>query len=67
MYFRMIKIAIMKRFFLFIFTSFLFYSCQKEYQPRTIESISIQEFKRDSTSIRAINAIDINHSLLCWL
>lgn len=34
----------------------LFYSCSKEYTPRLIENITIEEFKMDSTSIRAIHA-----------
>ncbi|MBL4604380.1 MAG: oxidoreductase [Flavobacteriaceae bacterium] len=33
-------------------------SCQKEYQPRTIDSVSIEEYKIDSVSIRAILPID---------
>jgi len=44
----------MKRFLLLICTSFLLFSCDKEYQPRIIDSISIEEFKIDSVSIRAI-------------
>lgn len=35
-------------------------SCKKEYQPRTITNVEIHEFKMDSTSIRAIEAIDEN-------
>lgn len=35
-------------------------SCEKEHQPRNIDSVSIQEFKIDSVSIRAIHAIDEN-------
>ncbi len=50
----------MKRFFLLIFTFVFLYSCQKEYQPRNIDSISLQKFKIDTTSIRAIHAIDGN-------
>lgn len=45
----------------FLFFGLLFISCkEEEYQPRNIDSITIQEFKRDSTSIRAIEAVDIN-------
>jgi len=33
-------------------------SCEKEYQPRIIDSISIKEFKIDSISIRTIVALD---------
>ncbi len=36
----------------------LFISCKVSYTPRNIESISIQEFVIDSTSIRAIQVID---------
>lgn len=44
---------------------FLFYvliSCktEKQYTPRTINSVTITEMKQDSTSIRAILAIDAN-------
>lgn len=35
-------------------------SCQKEYQPRVIDSVEIKEFKIDSVSIRAIHANDGN-------
>ncbi|MEQ6124008.1 oxidoreductase [Pseudotenacibaculum sp. MALMAid0570] len=50
----------MKRFFLLIFTFVFFFSCQKEYQPRTIDAISLQKYTIDSTSIRAIYAADSN-------
>ena len=48
----------MKRFLLLTLVVILFFSCKKEYVPRTIESISIQEFKIDNSSIRAIHPID---------
>ena len=47
----------MKRFSLLILVALIFSSCKKEYQPRDIENITIQEFKMDSTSIRSIEAI----------
>lgn len=50
----------MKRFLLLIFTFVFLYSCQKEYQPRNIDSISLEKFNIDTTSIRAIHAIDAN-------
>jgi len=43
---------------LFIFSiSILCFSCKKEYQPRDFNTISIQEFKMNSTSIRTIHAL----------
>ncbi|TMM31179.1 oxidoreductase [Polaribacter aestuariivivens] len=42
---------------LFISLIFLI-SCKNEYQPRNIDSITIKEFKMDSTSIRAIQVVD---------
>lgn len=43
------------------FLGFLFIStCQKSYTPRNLQSIRVQEFKMDSTSIRAITVIDAN-------
>ena len=48
----------MKRISILIFAFLLIISCSKEYIPRNIENIDIQEFKMDSTSIRAIQAID---------
>jgi photosystem II stability/assembly factor-like uncharacterized protein len=48
----------MKRISIFIFTFLLINSCSKEYISRDIETIEIQEFKIDSTSIRAIQVID---------
>lgn len=47
----------MKRFLALLLLIVLTNSCQQEYQPRNIDTISIQEFKRDSVSIRAIQAI----------
>lgn len=41
---------------LLILTSFI--SCVKTYSPRKISQVTIQEFKRDSTSIRAILSIN---------
>ena len=46
----------MYRTILLFFTFILFISCKEEYQPRNIENITIQEFKIDSVSIRAIYA-----------
>ncbi len=48
----------MKRITVLIFTFLIIISCSKEYTPRIIENIEIQEFKMDSTSIRAIQVID---------
>ena len=48
----------MKRISLLIFTFLIITSCSKEYAPRNIKSIEIQEFKMDSTSIRAIKVLD---------
>lgn len=53
----------MKQFSLLIIVVLISFSCNKEYQTRTIEKINIQEFKKDSTSIRAIKAIDKNHMI----
>jgi photosystem II stability/assembly factor-like uncharacterized protein len=50
----------MKRLSLLIFAFLLITSCITEYTPRNIETIEIQEFKIDSTSIRAISALDVN-------
>ncbi len=50
----------MKRFSLLILVVIISYSCKKEYQPRNIDSIKITEFKRDSSSIRAIKVISEN-------
>lgn len=48
----------MKRIFLLTCTLLFLFSCQKEYQPRNIENVSIEEIKIDSVSIRAIKVID---------
>jgi photosystem II stability/assembly factor-like uncharacterized protein len=48
----------MKRISTLIFAFLLIISCSKEYVPRDIESIDIQEFKIDSTSIRTIQVIN---------
>ncbi len=48
----------MKQFSLLIIVVLISFSCKKEYQPRTFESIKITEFKKDSTSIRAIKVIN---------
>jgi photosystem II stability/assembly factor-like uncharacterized protein len=50
----------MKRLSILITVAIIFISCKTEYQPRNIDSISIKKFKMDSTSIRAIQAIDKN-------
>ena len=50
----------MKRLFWLFAISFLIISCKTAYQPRNLETIDIQEFKIDSTSIRAIVAVDEN-------
>lgn len=50
----------MKSIFLFIFTFLFFTSCQQNYIPRKSIKINLQNFKIDSTSIRAIIAIDSN-------
>ncbi len=47
----------MKKLSRILIVGLFFISCKKEYQPRNIESVSIQEFKMDSTSIRAIHVI----------
>lgn len=51
----------MKQFLTIIFFGYLLLSCKKEYQSRTITKIDIEEFKMDSTSIRAIEVIDKNN------
>lgn len=48
----------MKRITVLIFALLIITSCSKEYTSRNIENIEIQEFKMDSTSIRAIQVID---------
>ena len=41
-----------------IFSFLFFISCTHVYQPRSISDIVIKNFKMDSTSIRAIQAVD---------
>jgi len=48
----------MFRIVFFGFLGLFLFSCKSTYQPRDIDKISIQEFKIDSTSIRAIQTID---------
>ena len=48
----------MKRISAIIITFLVFISCKEKYAPRNIENISIEEFKMDSTSIRAIKTVD---------
>lgn len=50
----------MKRFFTLFLLGIITISCTKEYQPRTLETVTIKEFSIDSTSIRAIHPIDEN-------
>ncbi|WP_026777617.1 oxidoreductase [Polaribacter sp. Hel_I_88] len=50
----------MKRIALLILVFLLIISCTKEYVPRNIDSIEIEEFKMEDTSIRAIIALDEN-------
>ncbi len=53
----------MKRIILLFCIAFISFSCKTEYQVRNIENINIQEFKMDSTSIRAILALSANELL----
>lgn len=48
----------MKSLFAVVFLLVFFSCCTKEYKPRNIDNISIEEFKIDSSSIRSIVAID---------
>ena len=48
----------MKRSLLLFCAIILFFSCKQEYLVRSIESVNIQEFDMDSTSIRAIIGIN---------
>ncbi len=50
----------MKRITVFIFAFLFFISCKENYQPRSIDKITIQEFKMDSMSIRAIQVVNEN-------
>lgn len=43
---------------LILFCLMLILGCTKKYEPRIIDNIEIQEFKIDSTSIRAIKVVD---------
>ena len=53
----------MKRFLLVFSISILIFSCKQEYMVRSIESVSIQKFDMDSTSIRAIIGIDADNMI----
>ncbi len=48
----------MRRIFGIILILLFLISCKQEYQPRNLSSISIEEYKIDDTSIRAIQVID---------
>ena len=48
----------MKRILLLICFVIVCFSCKQEYMVRSIESVSIQKFDLDSTSIRAIHAVN---------
>ncbi|KRP29233.1 MAG: oxidoreductase [Cryomorphaceae bacterium BACL22 MAG-120619-bin32] len=50
----------MKSISILFFAFLLMTACQQKYIPRNLTSINIQKFKIDSTSIRAIVAIDSN-------
>ena len=50
----------MKSISILFFAILLMTACQQKYIPRNLTSINIQKFKIDSTSIRAIVAIDSN-------
>ncbi|WP_028891862.1 oxidoreductase [Tenacibaculum sp. 47A_GOM-205m] len=52
----------MKRFVILFLVIFSLFSCktEKQYTPRTINSVTITKIKQDSTSIRAILAINAN-------
>jgi len=50
----------MSRRVLLLVSIMLFVSCKETYQPRVTIELNIQEFKIDSTSIRAIVAVDKN-------
>jgi len=53
----------MKRISLFISVFLLMISCKEEHIPRNIDSIEIEEFKMEGTSIRAIQVIDSDNLL----
>ncbi|ARV14213.1 WD40/YVTN/BNR-like repeat-containing protein [Polaribacter sp. SA4-12] len=48
----------MKRINVIIFAFLVFVSCKDNYQPREINTITVQEFKMDSVSIRAIQVVN---------
>ncbi|WP_298884028.1 oxidoreductase [uncultured Polaribacter sp.] len=48
----------MKRIIVLFFAFLVFTACNKEYQPRIIDSIEVQEFKMENISIRAIHVIN---------
>lgn len=50
----------MKKNLLLYIIAIVLFSCSNEYVPRTINNVTIQEYKMDSTSIRAIHAISKN-------
>ncbi len=58
MYFRFLKYIKMKSLFSLLCIAILGYSCTTNDQPRSLESIQITTYTKDSTSIRAIHAID---------
>ena len=48
----------MKRIYVIILTFLVFVSCKEDYQPRKIDTITVQAFKMDSVSIRAIQVVN---------
>ncbi|MFY9243139.1 MAG: oxidoreductase [Polaribacter sp.] len=50
----------MQRILLYIIIIVFYVACKNDYLPRNISSVTIKEFKKDSTSIRAIHVIDEN-------
>lgn len=53
----------MKRFPFLILVVILSFSCKKEYIPRNLSEINIQNFTMDSTSIRSIEVVNANEML----
>ena len=53
----------MKRNLLLLCCAFVLFSCKQEYLVRSFESVSIQKIDMDSTSIRAIHAVNENEML----
>ena len=53
----------MKKYILIICLALICFSCKQEYIVRSFDSINIQKFDMDSTSIRAIKAISANEML----